>query len=103
MKASISCSTWRFSVKLLHRFDFSAPAHLQCSIAGDVPTARALHRQDAGFTLVELAAGLGISQRMVAYCEHPEAMPPAHLLPGQSGSDSNFRSAPTIVTSGTPT
>ena len=38
-------------------------------------------RKAAGFTQAELAAELGISQRMVAYYEHPEAMPPAHLLP----------------------
>lgn len=29
----------------------------------------------------ELAADLGISQQIVAYFEHPEAPPPAHLLP----------------------
>lgn len=38
-------------------------------------------RKAAGFTQAELAAELGISQRMVAYYEHPEATPPAHLLP----------------------
>jgi transcriptional regulator with XRE-family HTH domain len=38
-------------------------------------------RKSAGFTQVELAAELGISQRMVAYYENPDAAPPANLLP----------------------
>ena len=38
-------------------------------------------RKAAGFTQVELAAELGISQRMVAYYESPAAAPPANLLP----------------------
>jgi transcriptional regulator with XRE-family HTH domain len=38
-------------------------------------------RRAAGFTQVELAAELGISQRMVAYYESPTATPPAPLLP----------------------
>ena len=38
-------------------------------------------RKAAGFTQVELAAELGISQRMVAYYENPAATPPANLLP----------------------
>jgi len=38
-------------------------------------------RKAAGFTQVELAAELGISQRMAAYYESPNATPPAHLLP----------------------
>jgi transcriptional regulator with XRE-family HTH domain len=33
------------------------------------------------FTQIELAAELGISQRMVAYYESPAATPPANLLP----------------------
>lgn len=37
-------------------------------------------RKAAGFTQVELAAELGISQRMVAYYESPDATPPANLL-----------------------
>jgi ribosome-binding protein aMBF1 (putative translation factor) len=36
--------------------------------------------QAAGFTQFELAAELGISQRMVAYYESPVATPPANLL-----------------------
>lgn len=39
-------------------------------------------RKAAGFTQVELAAELEVSQRMVAYYESPDATPPAHLLPG---------------------
>lgn len=39
-------------------------------------------RRAAGFTQVELAAELGISQRMMAYYESPSATPPANLLPG---------------------
>ena len=38
-------------------------------------------RKAAGFTQVELAAEVGMTQRMVAYYEAPGAQPPAHLLP----------------------
>jgi transcriptional regulator with XRE-family HTH domain len=38
-------------------------------------------RKAAGYTQVELAAEVGITQRMVAYYEAPNAQPPAHLLP----------------------
>ena len=38
-------------------------------------------RKAAGFTQIELAAELGVSQRMVACCESPAATPPANLLP----------------------
>lgn len=38
-------------------------------------------RKAAGFTQNELAAELGISQRMVAYYGSPAATPPANLLP----------------------
>lgn len=38
-------------------------------------------RRNAGFTQVEFAAEIGITQRMVAYYEAPGAQPPAHLLP----------------------
>lgn len=38
-------------------------------------------RKHAGYTQVEFAREVGISQRMVAYYESPEAHPPAHLLP----------------------
>jgi transcriptional regulator with XRE-family HTH domain len=38
-------------------------------------------RKSAGFTQIELAAELGVSQRMVAYYESPAATPPANLLP----------------------
>ena len=38
-------------------------------------------RKTAGYTQVEFAAEVGISQRMVAYYESPEAHPPANLLP----------------------
>jgi len=38
-------------------------------------------RKAAGFTQVELATEVGITQRMVAYYEAPGAQPPAHLLP----------------------
>ena len=38
-------------------------------------------RKAAGYTQVELAQELGISQRMVAYYESPNANPPANLLP----------------------
>jgi len=38
-------------------------------------------RKAAGYTQVELAAEMGITQRMVAYYEAPNAQPPAHFLP----------------------
>lgn len=38
-------------------------------------------RKAAGFTQVELAAEINISQRMMAYYESPNATPPANLLP----------------------
>lgn len=38
-------------------------------------------RKAAGYTQVEFAAEVGITQRMVAYYEVPIARPPAHLLP----------------------
>lgn len=38
-------------------------------------------RKAAGYTQVEFAAELAITQRMVAYYEAPDAHPPAHLLP----------------------
>ncbi len=38
-------------------------------------------RKAAGFTQIELAAELAISQRMVAYYESPQSKPPANLLP----------------------
>lgn len=38
-------------------------------------------RKAAGYTQVEFAAELDITQRMVAYYEAPNAHPPAHLLP----------------------
>lgn len=38
-------------------------------------------RKDAGYTQVEFASEVGITQRMVAYYEAPDARPPAHLLP----------------------
>jgi transcriptional regulator with XRE-family HTH domain len=38
-------------------------------------------RKAAGYTQVELAQDLGISQRMIAYYESPNANPPANLLP----------------------
>jgi transcriptional regulator with XRE-family HTH domain len=57
-------------------------------------------RKAAGFTQVALAGELGISQRMMAYYESPNATPPAHLLPaiaqalGVSIDDLYGRSAP---------
>jgi transcriptional regulator with XRE-family HTH domain len=38
-------------------------------------------REAAGYKQVELAAELGISQRMLAYYESPRAHPPPALLP----------------------
>lgn len=49
--------------------------------AASFGTRLAALRKAAGFTQVELAAELGISQRMVAYYESPQATPPANLLP----------------------
>jgi transcriptional regulator with XRE-family HTH domain len=41
-------------------------------------------RKAAGFTQAEVAAELGISQRVVAFYEQPEATSPAHLLPAMA-------------------
>ncbi len=38
-------------------------------------------RKTAGYTQVAFANEVGITQRMVAYYEAPDAHPPAHLLP----------------------
>jgi transcriptional regulator with XRE-family HTH domain len=38
-------------------------------------------RKAAGYTQVEFASEVEITQRMVAYYEAPDAHPPAHLLP----------------------
>jgi len=38
-------------------------------------------RTAADYTQVEFATEIGITQRMVAYYEAPDAQPPAHLLP----------------------
>jgi transcriptional regulator with XRE-family HTH domain len=38
-------------------------------------------RKSAGYTQVEFATEVGITQRMVAYYEVPDAQAPAHLLP----------------------
>lgn len=38
-------------------------------------------RKASGYTQVAFAAEVGITQRMVAYYEAPNAQPPAHLLP----------------------
>lgn len=38
-------------------------------------------RKAAGYTQIEFAAEVDITQRMVAYYEAPDAHPPAHLLP----------------------
>jgi transcriptional regulator with XRE-family HTH domain len=38
-------------------------------------------RKAAGYTQAELAQELGTSQRMIAYYESPEALPPSALLP----------------------
>jgi transcriptional regulator with XRE-family HTH domain len=41
-------------------------------------------RKAAGYTQVEFAEEVGISQRVVAYYEAPTAHPPANLLPDMS-------------------
>lgn len=38
-------------------------------------------RKSANYTQVEFAAEVGVTQRMVAYYEAPDAQAPAHLLP----------------------
>lgn len=57
------------------------PAAAPAKTAGTFGERLAHLRKAAGFTQVELAAELGISQRMVAYYESPAATPPANLLP----------------------
>lgn len=49
-------------------------------------------RKAAGYTQVEFASEVGITQRMVAYYEAPDAQAPAHLLPQMAqalGVDAN--------------
>jgi transcriptional regulator with XRE-family HTH domain len=59
------------------RIAAAAPAAEEMSFGGRL----AGLRKAAGFTQIELAAELGVSQRMVAYYESPAATPPANLLP----------------------
>jgi transcriptional regulator with XRE-family HTH domain len=54
---------------------------IQSATAANFGERLASLRKAAGYTQVELAAELGISQRMVAYYESPNATPPANLLP----------------------
>jgi transcriptional regulator with XRE-family HTH domain len=63
------------------RMQVAAPAKTNSDEAGGFGERLASLRKAAGFTQVELAAKLGISQRMVAYYESPAATPPANLLP----------------------
>ncbi len=57
------------------------PDHSTSNPANSFGQRLAALRKAAGFTQVELAAELAISQRMVAYYESPNATPPANLLP----------------------
>ena len=50
-------------------------------VVGNFGDRLATLRKAAGYTQVEFAAELGITQRMVAYYEAPDAHPPANLLP----------------------
>ena len=59
------------------RIAAAAPAEVEVSFGERL----AGLRKAAGFTQIELATELGISQRMVAYYESPAATPPANLLP----------------------
>ena len=63
------------------RMRLAEPANKSKDEAGGFRERLASLRKAAGFTQVELAAELGISQRMVAYYESPAATPPANLLP----------------------
>jgi transcriptional regulator with XRE-family HTH domain len=42
-------------------------------------------RKDAGYTQVELARELGVSQRMISYYEGNSEYPPSNLLPTMAG------------------
>ncbi|MCC7487871.1 MAG: helix-turn-helix transcriptional regulator [Burkholderiales bacterium] len=57
------------------------PRKLHAEAAAGFGPRLASLRKAAGYTRVELAQELGISQRMVAYYESPHANPPANLLP----------------------
>ena len=59
------------------RIAAAAPAEVEASFGQRLASLR----KAAGFTQIELAAELGVSQRMVAYYESPAATPPANLLP----------------------
>jgi transcriptional regulator with XRE-family HTH domain len=90
-EASMQATTF---LDLTHRKEFcSMGKRVQARTAATTPTTAnkaeaasfgqrlASLRKAAGFTQIELAAELGISQRMVAYYESPPATPPANLLP----------------------
>ncbi len=66
---------------LRHRMENTMAKPIQTEQAASFGQRLAELRKAAGFTQVELAAKLGISQRMVAYYESPNATPPANLLP----------------------
>ena len=59
----------------------SMAKRIQSEASASFGTRLAELRKTAGFTQVELAGELGISQRMMAYYESPTATPPANLLP----------------------
>jgi transcriptional regulator with XRE-family HTH domain len=59
------------------RIAAAVPAEVEASFGQRLASLR----KAAGFTQIELAAELGVSQRMVAYYESPAATPPANLLP----------------------
>lgn len=66
---------------LSHRMENTMGKRIQSEAPASFGQRLAELRKAAGFTQVELAAELGISQRMVAYYESPNATPPAILLP----------------------
>jgi transcriptional regulator with XRE-family HTH domain len=64
-----------------HTDEFFMGKRIQTDVPVSFGERLAALRKAAGFTQVELAAELGVSQRMVAYYESPAATPPANLLP----------------------
>ena len=60
----------------------NSPMVMRIQYAADSLGERLAHlRKAAGHTRVEPATELGVTQRMVASHERPQATPPAHLLP----------------------
>jgi transcriptional regulator with XRE-family HTH domain len=76
------CMSTRLFSESAHRFEADTMGkRIQLPETAKFGERLAQLRKAAGYTQVELAQELGISQRMVAYHESPNANPPVNLLP----------------------